>query len=134
LLIFKSNSSLTLRLLINVPVKDTASSRIGLQLLTPCNARTVTFKPVSIKKGTRDKYMYCADAYASYPLFVIYLFVPSYLLLIVHLFCSLFDYLVCFHFHWFFAYFCSKEKRTFWSWTVFRYFDPVAGYPLPVKQ
>ncbi len=48
-----------------------------------------------------------------------------YLLLIVHLFCSLFDYLFCFHFHWFFAYLLFKrEKEQFWSWTVFRYFDP----------
>jgi hypothetical protein len=37
---------------------------------------------------------------------------------------------ILFHSHRFFVCSCSKEKEQFWSWTVFRYFDLVDGYPL----
>jgi hypothetical protein len=57
-------------------------------------------------------YLYCTYACASYSLSVIYLFVLSYLLLIVHLFSSLFDCLFCFHSHLILCYLLFKEKRT----------------------
>jgi hypothetical protein len=57
-------------------------------------------------------YVYCTDACASQSLFMIYLFVLSYSLLIVHLFCSLFDYLFCFRSRQFFDCSLFKRKRT----------------------
>jgi hypothetical protein len=56
-------------------------------------------------------YIYCIYACASWSLFVIYLLVISHSLLIVHLFCSLFNYLFCFHFHRFFAYLVFKREK-----------------------
>jgi hypothetical protein len=92
-------------------------SRIGLQLLVPnhndiltlCNTRMVIFKHVAVKRGTRDLFscIFCASSSSC----VIRYLLCFYLLLIVHLFCSLFDYLFCFHFHWFFACFLLKKEK-----------------------
>ncbi len=68
-------------------------------------------------------------------LFVIqYLFICAlYSLLIVHLFCSLFDYLFCFHSHRFFAYLLFKrEKNNSDPGSCSRYFDPVLPAQVPV--
>jgi hypothetical protein len=56
----------------------------------------VTFKLVAVKRGARDLFscVFCA----SYSLLVIRYSLCIYSLLIVHLFCSLFDYLFCLHF------------------------------------
>ncbi len=63
-------------------------------------------------KDTRD-IIYCAYTLASYLSFVIYLFVLAYLLLIIHLFCALFDYLFCLiHIGYSFIH-CLKEKEQF---------------------
>ncbi len=70
---------------------------------------TVTFQVVLIK--ILVIYLYSAYACASYSLFVIYLFVLSHSLLIVHLCCALFDYLFCFHSHRFFAYLLFKREK-----------------------
>jgi hypothetical protein len=67
----------------------------------------------------------------SFQLFVIriYLFVLIYSLLVIHLFCSLFNYLLpcCLFSFLIDSLFIvvQKRKEQFWSWTVFRYFDPV---------
>ncbi len=86
-------------------------------------------------------YIYCAYACASYSLFVIYLFALFYSLLIVHSFCSLFDYFVSFS-----SILClfvvQREKDNSDPGSCSRYFDPVnrrsnllpvAGYLLPVQ-
>ena len=56
-------------------------------------------------------YIYCTNACASQSLFMFY-YLCSYSLIIVHLFCSLFDCLFCFHSHRFFAYLLFKREKS----------------------
>jgi hypothetical protein len=80
--------------------------------LTLCNTRTVTFKLVAVKIGARDllSCIFVPVIHYSYSLFVVNLFISYHSLLIVHLFCSLFDYSFGFIFIEFCCC-CSKREK-----------------------
>jgi hypothetical protein len=79
-----------------------------MNILTLCNTRTVTFKLVSMKRGTRDIYI-LYSCLCQLVVICELLFVQQ---SIVHLFCSLFDYLFCFHFYRFLAYLLFKREKS----------------------
>ncbi len=102
-----------------------------LDNLTLCNTRTVTFKLVAVK----DRCSWFTRLYicASYSLdiFVIYCaFIRQYYSLSpVQYFIRCSD--ILFHFHLSFVLIVvQKRKEQFWTWTLFRYFDPA----LPAKH
>ncbi len=100
-----------------------------LDSLTLCNTRTVTFEHCCSKIGARDLlsciFMPVICIGYSYKLIVVHLFISRYSLLFVSYFCSLFDSF-CFIFIWvLFWLLFKKRKEQFWTWTLFRYFDPV---------
>ena len=82
------------------------------------------------KKGTRDIYILyrclCQLSVIHYLFICAFLFIinRSFILFIVQLFILFsFSSILC-------LFVVQKRKEQFWSWTVFRYFDPVDGYLL----
>ncbi len=119
---------------------NTRSNRVAIissviDILTLCNTWTVTFQPVSIK--TLVIYLCCAYCACASYIFVIitrYLFICAHYSLLsfiyfvhcstLYLFCGSISFSsIPLFYHSLFI--VSKRKVQFWSWTVFRYFDPV---------
>ncbi len=100
--------------------------RNRLDNLTLHSTRTVTFKLVAIKdRCSWFTWLYICASYSLH-IFVIYcaFICQYYSLLFVQYFirCSIF----LFHFHLSFVFIVvQKRKEQFWTWTLFRYFDPV---------
>ncbi len=98
-----------------------------LDSLTLCNTRTVTFKLVTVKNRCSWFTQLYIHASYSYSLLVFVnccAFIHQSLYVIIRqLFYSLFDYFFSSSFEFCFDC-CSKEKEQFWTWTLFRYFDP----------
>ncbi len=97
--------------------------RNRLDSLTLCNTRTVTFKLVAVKRRCSwfTQLYICASYLYSLLLCIYSSVVICYYLVSYFIHCSI----ILFHFHLSFVDCWSKEKEQFWTWTLFRYFDPV---------